>query len=378
MKFMQLGDAHVGYRQYGIKEREKDFSAAFSDACRLALKEKVDAVLVTGDIFENNNPTPAMSNFVRDTFRELRDAGIEVVGIEGNHDSAAGEILSAIEVPDLSAGAVDIKGCKIYGIPYVRADLLPGLLHEVPEDTDILLMHQTLAEVADIFGDISADEIVSACPSVSYVALGHIHDARTIARCTAEGLDVYLVYNGSTEMNDIDESWEKSIPIVEWSKGESKITLHPVKARKIEKIILETDDDVAKLHKELPDKENCLLYLIAKNTLTRQVASVLESADTHGILYMMKTVTDVSQLDVSKIQAWERSKSAIDLKKIIQESFEGIDRERALLMQLLDTPENMKEITQGYIDELKEDHEGSEDHQGTLLDGEGQTGEIPA
>ena len=378
MKFMQMGDTHVGYRQYGLKQRETDFSTAFSESCKLAIKQKVDAVLVTGDIFETNNPSPASLNFVRDWFRKLKDKGIEIVGIEGNHDSAAGEILSAIEVPDVSEYPAEIKGCKIQGIPYVRADKIPDFLKLVKKDTDILLMHQTLSEVADIYGDISADDIVAACPSVSYVALGHIHDARTLGRVTVDGLDVYLTYNGSTEMNDINESWEKSIPIVTWEKGKSEITLHPVKARKIEKVVIKEDDDVRALHEELKDKAEHLLYIIAKNTLTRQIASVLKEADKYNILYMMKTVTDVSKVDLSKIQSWERSRAAIDLKKIIQESFEGLEREGALVSQLLETPENMKEITEGYIDELRESYEVGEDNTGTLQHGESPTGEIPA
>lgn len=351
MKFMQLGDTHVGYRQYGLKARERDFRIAFGKAMELADKEKPDVLLITGDVFETTRPDPADLNFVRDWLDQLRRGGTAVAGIEGNHDCAKGEILKNLEITEVDELAV-IDGIAIYGIPYIQKSLdFRELLQEVPPETDVLLIHQTLSEVADIFADVSADDIAELCPNVRYVAMGHIHDHHTFSRG-----DMRLVYGGATEMNDIDESRDKSIPFVEMSPGGGapEITLVPLDPRPIEKIVLHEESDVENLYKNLKDHENHLLYVVCKNTLTRQLCSVLKEADEYGIIYTVNPVSDTSKVDVKKIQSWERSRSAVDLKKIIEEDFEGLPRERSLVMALLETPDNAKATLEEYVDEQLE------------------------
>lgn len=55
---------------------------------RIAVDEAVDAVLLAGDVYEHRAPAPEADALVFDTFVRLHDAGVRVVAIPGNHDSA--------------------------------------------------------------------------------------------------------------------------------------------------------------------------------------------------------------------------------------------------------------------------------------------------
>lgn len=51
MRFLHCADIHLGYQQYNHKERFNDFGHAFYAVLDVALAEKVDFVILAGDLF---------------------------------------------------------------------------------------------------------------------------------------------------------------------------------------------------------------------------------------------------------------------------------------------------------------------------------------
>ena len=49
MKFAHLSDTHLGYRQFGLNEREKDFYEVFELIIDKIIEENVDFVIHSGD-----------------------------------------------------------------------------------------------------------------------------------------------------------------------------------------------------------------------------------------------------------------------------------------------------------------------------------------
>ena len=47
--FLHLSDIHLGYQQYGHRERFNDFGRAFLSAVRYAVENQVGFVLISGD-----------------------------------------------------------------------------------------------------------------------------------------------------------------------------------------------------------------------------------------------------------------------------------------------------------------------------------------
>ncbi len=85
MKFMHMSDCHIGGWQRNEDLRDI-LSESFDEAINLARKEKVDFILISGDIFDKAIPDiTAIHNAVK-KMKEARDAGIRIYVIEGSHD----------------------------------------------------------------------------------------------------------------------------------------------------------------------------------------------------------------------------------------------------------------------------------------------------
>jgi exonuclease SbcD len=88
MKLLHTSDWHVGKTLKG-RSRLEEQQAVLSEIVTLAKEHEVDAVLIAGDIYENAAPTAEAQRLVVRTLLQLARAGIEVIGIAGNHDHAA-------------------------------------------------------------------------------------------------------------------------------------------------------------------------------------------------------------------------------------------------------------------------------------------------
>lgn len=87
MRFLHTADWHVGRAIRG-RSRTEEFAAVLDQVVRVAVDEDVDAVLLAGDVYEHRAPQPDADALVFDAFLRLHDAGIRVLAIPGNHDSA--------------------------------------------------------------------------------------------------------------------------------------------------------------------------------------------------------------------------------------------------------------------------------------------------
>ena len=86
MKFAHLADTHLGYRQFGLLEREKDFYEVFDKIIDKIIEEKVDFVIHSGDLFDSARPSPSALLAFQKGLLKLKGAGIPMYAIAGNHD----------------------------------------------------------------------------------------------------------------------------------------------------------------------------------------------------------------------------------------------------------------------------------------------------
>lgn len=214
-RFLHVADIHLGYDRYDSPERTIDFFYTFSDVLhRYGLQESVDFVLIAGDLFEHRSILPSVLNQAELALRPLRDAGIPVLAIEGNHDNrpygtntswlkylAQRDFLILLEpLPgengefmfepwdgdrklgsyiDLDCG-IRVVGSRWYGaaaptaishLAAAVADLPPG-----PFGTVLMFHHGMEGQVARYSGALKYGEILPLKEAgVDYLALGHIH-----------------------------------------------------------------------------------------------------------------------------------------------------------------------------------------------------------
>ena len=192
MKFAHMGDCHLGgWRQPELNELNRE---AFLQAIMKCIVEKVEFVLISGDLFDAAYPP---IETLKDTFaalRKLKEVKIPVFMIAGSHDySASGK--SFLEVLDRAglAKLVDRSEEKegaLYLLPTIYgnvalygfsgkksglevADIERMKLHDAPGMYRILLLHTAIRDAVGSLPIPAVDE--KKLPPVDYCALSHLH-----------------------------------------------------------------------------------------------------------------------------------------------------------------------------------------------------------
>ncbi|WP_049567215.1 metallophosphoesterase family protein, partial [Streptomyces sp. SBT349] len=139
MRFLHTSDWHLGRGLHRVSLLEAQ--GAFLDhLVEVAREERVDAVLVAGDIYDRAVPPLAAVELFDDALHRLADLGAPTVMISGNHDSprrlgvGAGLIGRAgihLRTDPSSCGTPVILGDEhgdvaVYGLPYLE----PALVRE--------------------------------------------------------------------------------------------------------------------------------------------------------------------------------------------------------------------------------------------------------
>lgn len=222
MRILHTSDWHLGRAFHRVSML--DAQAAFIGHLVATVRERgVDAVVVSGDVYDRAVPPLAAVELFDDALHRLADLGVPTVMISGNHDSArrlgvgAGLIDRAgIHLRTDPAGCgtpvmlADAHGeVAFYGLPYLEPALvkagfgvekagheavLAAAMDRVRTDLaaraegtrSVVLAHAfvTGGEQSESERDITVGG-VAAVPSgvfdgVDYVALGHLHGCQTL------------------------------------------------------------------------------------------------------------------------------------------------------------------------------------------------------
>ena len=199
MKFAHMADVHIGsWRDPKLKDLSVDAFIKSSDIC---IKEKVDFVLISGDLFNTALPSiDGLKSVVRE-FRKLKNNGIPVYIIPGSHDySPSGKtMIDVLEEADLlknvfKGSVVDGKlklrfttdektGVKITGI-LGRRGTLERLYYqdldieslEKEQGKKIFMFHTSITELKQAGKAAMESTDISYLPrGFDYYAGGHVH-----------------------------------------------------------------------------------------------------------------------------------------------------------------------------------------------------------
>jgi DNA repair exonuclease SbcCD nuclease subunit len=249
--FVHTADNHLGYEQYGVKERFNDFSHAFWAIIDDAIARKADLFVIAGDLFNKRAIDAKTLMHAQEGLKRLRDAGIPAVAIEGNHDrSYYRDSFSWLEFlcwqnllillnPYMQDGAprltpwnedemrgayFDLKGgrLRVYGLPWYGASttrVMKSLAEQLAgareaEDAAgveyrLLLLHTGVEGIVPaLHGLPQRSDFEPLRGLVDYVALGHVHKHYCI--------DDWLHNPGSSETWGAEESaWERGYYVVQ-------------------------------------------------------------------------------------------------------------------------------------------------------------------
>ncbi|HJT59889.1 MAG TPA: DNA repair exonuclease, partial [Ktedonobacteraceae bacterium] len=242
--FIHIADVHLGYEQYGVRERFNDFSRAFWDIVDDALNRQVDFMVIAGDLFNKRAIDALTLIHAIEGLKKLKERGIPVLAIEGNHDRSyyrdgiswlqflchqqylmllaprmrdGAPLLTAWDSHSMLGSHVDLLDgrLRVYGLPWQGAatlrsmDGLAKAMEQVRGEEDaagieyrLLMMHTGLEGIVPrIQGLPSMAQFQPLRRQVDYLALGHVHKPYEF--------DGWMYNPGSTETCGAEESsWE--------------------------------------------------------------------------------------------------------------------------------------------------------------------------
>jgi DNA repair exonuclease SbcCD nuclease subunit len=238
--FIHFADTHLGYEQYGVRERFNDFSRTFWNITQEAIQRRVDFVIIAGDLFNKRAIDALTLIHAIEGLQQLKEHNIPVIAIEGNHDRSyyregtswlkflcyqkylvllepmieeGAPVLSPWQAESMQGAYVDLLGgrLRVYGIHWQgagTAHALEGIAQALAARRDeeeaegveyrLLTMHTGIdGMVARIQGLPTMAQFQALQPYVNYLALGHVHKPYEF--------DGWIYNPGSTETCSAEE-----------------------------------------------------------------------------------------------------------------------------------------------------------------------------
>lgn len=266
MRFLHTSDWHVG-RTIRTRSRQSEHEVVFREILDIAKDQQVDAVLITGDIFEHRIPPGGAEKLVAETLAELAKERIPSIVIPGNHDDPGrlrvlkplGDMVQVhivSEIADMDSLILRITsqngseyalvGC----LPYVHPHhILPAAEGVGKSESDRVSVYQSMMkDFFDAFkermektpislvlahlavdqeygggemqsGVFEVDGGILPASGVHYVALGHMHKPHAV-----KGASARAYYAGSVLQLDFGRAeHQKSVFIIEAHPGKPAV-----------------------------------------------------------------------------------------------------------------------------------------------------------
>ena len=220
MKFIHAADIHLDSALRGLERYEgapvdeirNATRRAFDNLIELAITEAVDFVLLAGDLYDGDWKDYNTGLYFVERMGRLREAGIRVYMVAGNHD-AASQITKHLRVPDnvrlfatrspervvLDDLAVAIHG-QGFANRAVTDDLSQAYAQGDPQLFNIGLLHTCLDGKPghEPYAPCSIDGLRSK--GYQYWALGHVHAREVVCR------DPWIIFPGNIQGRHIRET----------------------------------------------------------------------------------------------------------------------------------------------------------------------------
>jgi len=201
LRFLHTGDLHLDSPVEGLSAEappevlpvlRSATTEAWRNVVRAALDERVDFVVVAGDVFEIASPTLLGQTRFRDGLAELAAAGIASYVVHGNHDPLDGRTWApSLAFPDavhrFGTAAVEAvpvlrdgrEIARVHGRSYPRSavteNYAAGYRADPAAPFSIGLLHANVGDRPGHgnYAPCSADDLRAS--GMDYWALGHIH-----------------------------------------------------------------------------------------------------------------------------------------------------------------------------------------------------------
>lgn len=232
-RFLHAADVHLDSPLIGLRQRAEAYAGRLEDASRrafdnlvaLAIEEKCQLVVIAGDVFDGPWRDYRTGLFFADRMRRLRQAGVAVVMIAGNHDAEnpfAGRLQLSDNVRLLSARfaetvTFDQIGVAVHGRSFPQREVRDNIARNYPRPLggrfNIGLLHTacTGRDGHEPYAPCTLEQLANH--GYQYWALGHVHAREVLST------EPPIVFPGNLQGRNIRETGPKGATLVEVEDG---------------------------------------------------------------------------------------------------------------------------------------------------------------
>jgi len=227
-KLIHAADLHldsplVGLERYEgapVSELRRATRDALDRLVELCVAERADVLVIAGDLFDGSWRDYSTGLFLCERMARLRDAGVEVVWIRGNHD-AASRLRKHLRMPENVRELSHAKPESVrfeelnlvvhgQGFPEaaVKEDLTRAYPAPVAGAVNVGLLHTALdgREGHAPYAPCTLTKLVDR--GYDYWALGHVHAHEVVSRAP------FVVYPGNLQGRHVKETGPKGAVVV--------------------------------------------------------------------------------------------------------------------------------------------------------------------
>lgn len=361
VRIAHIADVHLGVpcRYLGDKAdaRRKDFEHTFEKVIEICSNQenRIDALIIAGDLFDTVDPPPALIGFVRKNITRLTDNNIPVLLVPGTHDAygysqsvykkyqfPGADILVS---PCLEPVAKELSGEKVffYGMAYIpgfSGNPFESFAPVQEKGIHIGIIHGSLQKPSHWEGtekDLSLPPEAIARSDLDYLALGHYHTfqqhqfGKTVA-----------VYPGSLEGKTLSEQGERFMIIVDFAAGTPEIEKVTVNTRTIKEIHIKVDEhsfesqeDLITFLKGFSDDSIVTFNTTGSSDFPLNTTYLEQVLSTHFFYITIKDETTVTDSSVIRSWAAERTIRGMFTAKLLKRIAEAEGEEKAILEEAL-------------------------------------------
>lgn len=233
LKFIHTSDIHLDSPLRGLEYYEGApvdsirgaTRQAFKNLVELAISEEVDFVLIAGDLYDGDWKDYNTGLFFASEMSKLREAGIRVFIVSGNHD-AASQISRQLRMPDNvkvfptkkpETITIDDFDIAIHGQSFANQAITEDLSTAYPDAIsghfNIGLLHTSATgrEGHEPYAPCTVEGLLSK--GYDYWALGHVHKREVLYK------EPWIIFSGCIQGRHIREIGEKGCTLIAVDDG---------------------------------------------------------------------------------------------------------------------------------------------------------------
>jgi len=252
IKFIHAADLHLDSAFAALeperaRQRRQEARELPKRLAQLALAEKADLVLLSGDLFDGAQVYPETMEQLRAALEQM---ACPVFIAPGNHDPCTvtspymaepwPDNVHIFRSGEMSQVYIEELGCVVHGAAFTGGDredeVLAGFSVPVDDRLHIICLHGNVTAAEGRYGPIRKEQI--ALCGADYLALGHVHQFSGLNK---QGVTCWA-YPGCPEGRGFDELGDKGVLVGTIRKKEVQARFVPLAARRYRLLRVDVTD----------------------------------------------------------------------------------------------------------------------------------------